>query len=203
MTTPVAPSLAAWTSFYVIIGSAGATLTGLMFVVLALITQEQRRRSTQQIDAFGTPTVVHFCAAILIASALAAPWRNLSHAGLVIGTYGAAGALYSAIVTRRTLRQNAYTPVLEDWVWHSVIPIAAHAALLAAGLALPHSPESRLFLVAAATIALLFVGIHNSWDTLTYVASEPSTRSPPGGAARQGERQGGASSHQPDGAQTR
>jgi hypothetical protein len=39
--------LVAWESFYVIVGSSGAALTGLQFVVIALIA-EVRKRSTAQ-----------------------------------------------------------------------------------------------------------------------------------------------------------
>ena len=34
---------------------------------------------------------------------------------------------------------------------------------------LQRSPERTLFLVAAVALLLLFIGIHNSWDTATYV----------------------------------
>ena|SRR6266536_4124051 len=57
--------LVAWESFYVIVGSSGAALTGLQFVVMALIAESSRRSSGREISAFGTPTVIHFCAVLL------------------------------------------------------------------------------------------------------------------------------------------
>src|SRR6266568_1200331 len=69
------PLLTTWGSFYVIIGSAAAALTGLMFVVITLIAGAQVRRSSGTVGAFGTPTVVHFCAALLVATILSAPWQ--------------------------------------------------------------------------------------------------------------------------------
>jgi hypothetical protein len=33
-------------------------------------------------------------------------------------------------------------------------------------------PSSALFGIAAAAILLLFVGIHNAWDTVTYIAMD-------------------------------
>ena len=53
--------LSAWENFYVILGSSAAALAGLMFVVTALIVDH--RGTEQQLEAFGTPTVVHFGAA--------------------------------------------------------------------------------------------------------------------------------------------
>src|SRR5437762_4327534 len=77
--------LTTWQNFYVIIGSSAAALTGLMFVVITLIAGAQVRGS---IAAFGTPTVVHFCAALLVAAILSAPWPALWNAGLLLGLCG-------------------------------------------------------------------------------------------------------------------
>ncbi len=164
------PPLIAWQNFYVIIGSAAAALTGLMFVVMTLIMGSQRRRSSGTLGAFGTPTVVHFCAALLIAALLSAPWRALWHASLPLGLWGLGGTLYIVIVARRTLRQNDYKPVLEDWLFHVILPFLSYVTLVIAALLLPSNPTPTLFAIAAATVLLLFIGIHNSWDTVTYIA---------------------------------
>jgi hypothetical protein len=60
--------------------------------------------------------------------------------------------------------------VLEDWVWHAVLPFLAYAGLLAAAVLLPRSSGPALSLVAAVTLGLVFIGIHNAWDTITYIA---------------------------------
>lgn len=56
--TPMA-DLAAWDSFYVIVGAAAGALIGLQFVVVTLIAQRPTRASPDGSAAFGTPTVVH------------------------------------------------------------------------------------------------------------------------------------------------
>jgi hypothetical protein len=162
--------LAAWESFYVIVGSSGAALTGLMFVVIALIADSGQRRSTNEIDAFGTPTIVHFCVALLIAAIVSAPWHTLRSVAVAIGLVGGIGIVYGAIVFRRARRQTGYQPVFEDWFWYSILPTVAYALFLGAGIALTPAPEAALFVIGAATLILLLVGIHNAWDTVTYVA---------------------------------
>src|SRR5437660_8306650 len=57
--------LPTWQNFYVIIGTAAATLTGLMFVVITLTARVRDRASNEVIGAFTSPTVVHFCTALL------------------------------------------------------------------------------------------------------------------------------------------
>lgn len=163
--------LIAWESFYVIVGSSGAALTGLQFVVIALIADSRARTSARQIDAFGTPTIVHFCVVLLVAAILSAPWHELSNVGFALGTCGAVGVVYGVIVIRRARRQTGYSPVFEDWLWHAVLPLIAYAFLLIAAVALRSYPQRALFLVGAAALTLLFVGIHNAWDTVTYSAA--------------------------------
>src|ERR1700751_1368129 len=89
------PLLAGWVNFYVILGSSAGALTGLQFVVMALITQLGLPGTHHEIRAFGTPTVVHFCAALLIAAIMSAPWHALSYLGYCLGACAAAGLVYS------------------------------------------------------------------------------------------------------------
>src|SRR6266566_9604773 len=168
--------LTTWQTFYVIIGSAAATLTGLMFVVISLIVGSRVRVSPASggIGAFSTPTVVHFCAALLIAALLSAPWQALWNAGLLLGLTGLGGMIYVVIVLRRARRQRDYQPVLEDWLWHTVFPLVSYTALLVAAIVLPGHPALALFVIAAATVLLLFIGIHNAWDNVIYIALELS-----------------------------
>jgi len=165
-----------WETFYVIAGSAGAALTGLQFVVMALVAESGRRSTGREISAFGTPTVIHFCAVLLVAAILSAPWHSLSNVALALGACGLAGVVYGVIVIRQARRQTGYKPVFEDWLWHTVLPFVAYALILIAAGFLTRYSSRLLFLVALAVLLLLFVGIHNSWDTITYFAINASKR---------------------------
>jgi hypothetical protein len=163
--------LAAWESFYVIVGSSGAALTGLQFVVMALIAESPiRGSSTREIDAFGTPVIVHFSAVLLIAAILSSPWQGLSNVSIALGVCGLVGMFYGVIVVRRAKRQTGYVPVWEDWLWHAVLPLSAYIALFVSALLLRSYAQRVLFIIGGVSLLLLFIGIHNSWDTVTYIA---------------------------------
>src|SRR6476620_8653831 len=89
--------LTAWENFYVIIGSSAAALTGLQFVVIVLGAAMNRGNADAN-RAFGTPTIVHFCAVLLIAATISAPWTSLSSVALVLGLCGVGGLVYVALV---------------------------------------------------------------------------------------------------------
>ncbi len=168
--------LSTWQNFYVIIGSAAAALTGLLFVVATLIAQVRVRVSSpsEAFATFNTPNIVHFRSALLVAAILSAPWQALWNAGLLLGLSGLGGMIYVVIVLRRARRQTDYQPVLEDWLWHTVFPLVSYTALLVAAILLPGHPAPALFVIAAATVLLLFIGIHNAWDNVVYIAFELS-----------------------------
>ena len=166
---PAQDTLLQWENFYIIVGSSAGALTGLQFVVMALVADSPARTDSGTIDTFGTPTVVHFCAVLLVSSLLSAPWPALSQAAAAIGICGAAGVIYSLIVVRRARRVTVYKPEMEDWIFHCVLPLVAYATLLVSGITLTISHTLALFGVALFTLILLFVGIHNAWDTVTYI----------------------------------
>jgi hypothetical protein len=78
------------------------------------------------------------------------------------------GIAYTAIVTRRMRRQTLYQPEFEDWLFHALLPFAAYTILALAALAARSYARQALFAVAAASMLLLFIGIHNAWDAVTY-----------------------------------
>jgi hypothetical protein len=166
--------LSSWQNFYVIIGSAAATLTGLMFIVVTLLAGGRHTYafSGEGIATFSTPSIVHFCTALLTAAMLNAPWPQLWQVSLLLGLCGLTGVAYAIIIVRRTLRQTAYKPILEDWVWHCIFPFVSYITFVVAAIMLPANPIPTLFGVAAATVLLLFIGIHNAWDNVTYITTE-------------------------------
>jgi hypothetical protein len=164
--------LTEWESFYVIIGSSAAALTGLMFVVITLIAGTHNRSAGGALAAFGTPNVVHFSAALLIAAVLSAPWQVLWPIAFLLGLAGLGGVTYVFIVARRARRQTEYQPVFEDWLWHVALPFVAYAVLIIAAILLLSNTTPGMFAVGAVTVLLVFIGIHNAWDTVTYLTIE-------------------------------
>jgi hypothetical protein len=159
-----------WQSFYVIVGSAAAALTGLQFVVMALISDSGRKGAHDTVAAFGTPTVVHFAVVLFTSAIIAAPWHSLTAPAVLLGICGLGGIAYAVIITLTAIRQTAYKPVLEDWIWHSVIPFVAYLLMLIGAVALARS-GGGLYAIGATSLLLLFDGIHNAWDTVLFLAT--------------------------------
>jgi hypothetical protein len=161
--------MAEWESFYVLVGSSGAALIGIQFVVMTLIASRRQRPTAESVNAFGTPTLVHLGGALLVSAIMSAPWHSLFPASVALFIYGSGGIVYGAVVIRRARRQTYYTPVWQDWLWHALLPYGVYAALALGAAVLRTNTQLALFVIAAAALGLLLIGIHNAWDTVTHI----------------------------------
>ena len=162
-------ALSGWQNFYVIVGSSAGALIGLQFVVMTLIANMPITRGDAQAgDAFSTPSVVHFGVVLLLSAVGSAPWDGIAAVAVLWGLLGLGGVVYVVLVARRLRLQAAYRPVFEDRLFHVWLPLTAYAMLAVSACAAYSHPRPALFLVAAALLLLLFIGIHNAWDIVTY-----------------------------------
>lgn len=167
----VAELFSAWNSFYIMIGSAAAALTGLMFVVITLISDNKRGATEDGVSTFSTPTVVHFSCALFVSALMSAPFRSLLPIAIILGAAGAAGMFHIVRIAVRTSKLETYHPDSEDWTWNVLLPFLAYAAIAIGGIALHVDPVRALYAPAAAVTLLIFIGIHNAWDVVTYLAT--------------------------------
>jgi hypothetical protein len=167
---PEALPLARWETFYVIVGSSGGALTGLLFVVVALAAERLRPVTAQGLAAFTSPSIVHFGCVLLVSAIIMMPRDALASLGIVLGVCAIAGIIVTVMAVRRIARFEQYRPVAEDWIWHGVLPCLSYVALLIAAIILESATKTSLYMVASVMLVLLFVGIHNAWDAALYSA---------------------------------
>ena len=144
---------------------------GLMFVVISMIMGTAReRRSPEGISIFTTPTVVHFGAAIIVAGDMLAPWHSARNACAIAALLAVCGVAYMARVIGRTHKMIDYDADLEDRLWYNIFPFVAYGTVAAGSFLALASAGAGLFIVAAGVVMLMFVGIRNAWDIVTFIA---------------------------------
>ena len=162
-------TLAGWENFYVIVGSSAGALIGLQFVVITLIANRPIGPGQGQgASAFATPTIVQFSTVLLLSAVAAAPWHSIASVAIAWGSLGLVGIVYQLVVIRRMRTQTLYKPVFEDWLFHVLLPLLAYTTLAVSAEEARWHERDALFGVAATALLLLFIGIHNAWDAVTY-----------------------------------
>jgi len=163
--------LLGWDNFYVIIGSSAGGLTGLTFVVIALVRDVMRGAQPGGLGAFVTPTIVHFCGVLSLAAFLSIPHQRVVTLSAGLAVAGVAGLLYGKIIAgHMSAHTGKYIPVREDWVFNVILPTTAYALLLVMAIVIWYYPAEALWGVAVATLGLLLIGIRNAWDIAVYMA---------------------------------
>jgi hypothetical protein len=66
-------------------------------------------------------------------------------------------------------KQTAYQPDIWDWLHYVLLPLGAYAMLVASAFPASSYTREALFGVGASTLFLLFIGIHNAWDSVAYL----------------------------------
>jgi len=178
------PSLAEllhdWHDFYILVGTASATLVGLMFVAASIgssIFDEDHRAG---MTAFITPTVVHFAAVLFTCLLVTIPTQSWRTLGGLIGAGGLVGAIYCGRLVAQMIIRHRFNVDLIDRLFYALLPLLGYLlALIAAVLLLMQSTASAN-LLAAAVLTLLFAGIRNAWDMMVWIVIRtPSGRAPP------------------------
>ncbi len=160
-----------WETFYVIVGSAGGALTGLLFVVVALVADRTQAATSRGLSAFTTPSMFHFINVMAIAALVAMPRKGLASLAILLAIVAVIGAVITVLAVVHIHQFDAYSAVAEDWIWHGLIPGVAYALLLVDAIMLRSATDFALYGVGSVSLALLFAGIHNAWDVALYSAT--------------------------------
>jgi hypothetical protein len=178
-------ALQGWQNFYLLTGTAAATLTGLMFVAVTFGSSLVTRETAQSARAFLDPTYMHFVQVLLMACVVIIPAIGPTFLGglLVLVALLRLSGLVTVFRRYREAHRRAGDIELSDWTMAIVLPLACHLVLLATGVAFVRREPVALLGLAAVTLGLLLVGIQGAWELLVWMALAVSERRRDAGAA--------------------
>jgi uncharacterized membrane protein len=167
--TGLIDALRDWHDFYVLIGTAAATLVGLMFVAASIGAAYFNVEREAGLRAFLTPTVLHFAAVLITCLVVIAP----SHSNLSLGIALMAGSVLGLGYSLRVWVEIDR----EDQLWYLLAPITSYLLMAAAAIFAFASPASSIGLdfLAGSVVLLLVLGIRNAWDMTVWIAVRAPT----------------------------
>lgn len=171
-----ARDLAEWREFYLLVGTAGATLVALLFVAVSLGTgflTEKRKAATR---TFMSPVVIHFASVFFLSAVALIPGHGATFYAVPIGATAVIGATVSSYITINVIR-TSMTRYVEDYFAYGLLPALCYVALLAAAVTIYFKIDFGLDVLAGGLLLLALVNIRNAWDlTLTMVRQHRAHR---------------------------
>jgi hypothetical protein len=161
----LADALKGWHDFYLLVGTAGATLLALLFVAVSLGTgfmTEDRQEATR---TFMSPVVIHFTSVFFLSAIALFPSHQANFFAALIGATAAIGAAISTYITIQVVRTDM-TNYVEDYFAYGILPGLGYLALLAAAASIYLEKDFALDALAGALLLLAIVNIRNAWDLM-------------------------------------
>ena len=163
---------ATWQNFYMLVGTAAATLLGLMFVAVTFGASLVTAETAQSARAFLDPPFAHFVTVLLAACLMLIPAMTPTVLGGVL--IGVTLFRTAALVRVRRHMVEAHARhgdvELSDWLMGVVLPAACYAALLATGAGFITGHAVAFAGLAAVNVVFLLLGIFSAWELMIWLA---------------------------------
>lgn len=163
--TWAAETLKEWHDFYVLVGTAGATLLGLLFIAVSLgagYLTEERQSATR---TFMSPVVIHFTSVFFLSAITLFPSHEARFFAALIGGTASIGVVVSTYITIKVVRTEM-TNYVEDYLAYGLLPGLGYLALLVAAVLIYLEQDFGLNALAGALLLLVIVNIRNAWDLM-------------------------------------
>jgi hypothetical protein len=157
-----------WDNFFIMAGTAAATLIGLVFVAVTVGAGFSKSSIAHGARGFLTPT--------LFSLAVLAPWPSATPLGIILSLGGLAGLAYQIRVIAGRRKAGLILPDWHDWLPHVGVPALGSGSLIAGAAGLLAKRSFAPYAIAGAAVLLLCAGIYGSWDlTLWMVKNREKT----------------------------
>lgn len=161
--------LRSWETFYLLLGTAGATLAGLIFVAVTVAERITDRERVSILRAHLDPALLALLLVVILSACLLIPHltRPVLAALLLMAGTGTLG--YMGVVLRSLHRGQDIHWDASDWTWYAAAPLLGGTLLLISGvLTLTAQAHAATTLTGVTLLLLLIMGVRNAWDLVTF-----------------------------------
>ena len=165
-----------WHEFYILLGTAGATLLALLFVAVSLGTGFLSSKDQQGTRTFMSPVVIHFTSVFFLSAVCLVPSHGPVFFAVLIAGTAIVGVVVSIVISVWVVRTEM-TQYLPDYFAYGLLPVGAYLALLVASIMIYLGRDYALEVLAGGLLLLAIVNVRNAWDlTLSMVRRHAGER---------------------------
>ena len=154
-----------WHDFYILLGTAAATLLGLLFVAVSLGAGYLTDAHQSGTRTFMSPVILHFTSVFFLSAVALFPSHQPEFFAALIGATALIGAVISTYITIQVVRTDM-TNYIQDYLAYGLLPAVAYLVLLAAAVSIYREKDFGLNALAGALLLLAIANIRNAWDLM-------------------------------------
>jgi hypothetical protein len=169
-----APAIEGWHDFYLMIGTASATLIGLLFVSLSLNVDVMIRKENADLRMLATHTFGNFMSVLMFAVLFLIPHQVPAGLGLPLLGVGGYGLYTTVSRWLETRHKPAHVWDIEGGVARRfVIPIFCFGTLVIIAATVLMGWTGGLYWLVPVMILLIVAASRNAWDLLLRLREPP------------------------------
>lgn len=159
------PALHDWQNFYLLTGTAAATLIGLLFVGVSISVgvNLMMKRVGEAIETFVTPILISYAQVFLISCLGVIPFQAPLIPGAILLALGSINTIRAIWIAWRILALHHDEMGRNHWIWHFLMPFLAGLLLVGTALVMLKGDMLALAGLAITTLLCLAIGLRNSW----------------------------------------
>ena len=173
--------MGAWQNFYLLLGTAAATLIGLMFIAVTFGATRIKVQTTSMTRAFIDPVFTHFVTVLVIACVMVSPTVTATFVGGLMAAIALLRSWALIGIYRRMSKANRVHGDIElsDWLAGIVVPALCYVASVGVGAALIRGGHevAALDALAIVVVAALLLGIYGAWELMIWLAATGNEKS--------------------------
>ena len=157
-----------WHDFYLLVGTAAATLIGLMFIAISFAVGSKEESTRSDVDAWVTPSLVYFAEVFVISATVLSP-VGATAVGVILGGLLLLNLPFGLVRLRYLKTQHSEERIPSTiWLWQMGLPLLAQLVLGFGAMGLLLGDSRALAAGAAAVMVLLVVAVRNTWYLVIY-----------------------------------
>ena len=179
-----------WQNFYMLTGTAAATLIGLLFVAVSITvgTHISAKRAADLLRTFVNPTLIYYAQVLLISCLTVMPLPNLSIFEGILAVLSGINIFLALKICWRILVVHKDEQIdFAHWVWDFLLPLVAGILLLGSAIDFFQSGQLAPLGLSVANLLCLAIGLHNTWVLMIWLILHQS-----GGNIHSSEKDSGA-----------
>jgi hypothetical protein len=163
-----------WHEFYALLGTASATMVGLLFVAASVRSGVFTSDRRAPLRMFLSASVVNFASMLVVSLIVLAPVQSWVLLGVLVTIGGLFGLGYSFLAWRDAVLDGLIKQIeLDDRVWYMALPVVGYLIEATSGIALTWQSDIACTALALSMGLLLVTGIHNAWDITVWTITRP------------------------------